>query len=638
MDLRAPAEAQTNERETVRNSSTSVPVVAGALPASALFDGPGRYRAGALLGRGGMGEVRLVSDQRIGREVAVKALRVRAAEGSEAWERFVREARVQGQLEHPAVVPVYDFGVDADGDPYFTMRRVQGESLETLLDRLAAGDEDTVARWSRRKLLSAFVQVCLAVDYAHARGVIHRDLKPGNIMLGEFGEVQVIDWGVARLLDEGADAKAKARLDPADLAEAPTAQFAAPRAQTAEGALMGTPMYMPLEQLTGDLGQIGPQTDVFALGMILYEIVALRSFHGDRSLGHIFDLALKGFEPRPSAVDPDCPEALDAACVRATRPDLASRTPSARALAEEVERYLDGESDRARRKELAAQHAERARSIVATLAGSSSAEARQEAMREALQALALDPALPEARAAFAALLTSLPDALPPPVERELEEKFHAARRRGLAVGGFGWAVWAASSPILLFLGVRSWSVVIGALSLCTLGIAETLWLRRKPALSRRHVLLYASTFAAFAAGMSAWMGPFVLVPTVAASLLMFGVVYGRAGERALMMAVSVLAVIAPLALEWLGVVSESYRFVPEGVLIVPRTLSLEPVRTTAALLWSCLGFITFPALLLGRLRDDLASAERRIALQAWQLRQLTEPRAEERSFIADAAG
>ncbi|MEZ4390614.1 MAG: hypothetical protein R3A48_05920 [Polyangiales bacterium] len=119
-----------------------------------------------------------------------------------------------------------------------------------------------------------------------------------------------------------------------------------------------------------------------------------------------------------------------------------------------------------------------------------------------------------------------------------------------------------------------------------------------------------------------------------APLRLFGVVYGRAGERARMMAVSALAVIAPLALERLGVGGESYGFVPEGVPIVPRTLSREPVRTSAALLGSCLGFMTFPALLLGRLRDDLASAERRIALQAWQLRQLLELRARRRAGAA----
>lgn len=570
-----------------------------------------------------MGEVRLSSDLRLGREVAVKSLRVPAGEGSDAWERFVREARVQGQLEHPAVVPVYDFGVDAKGEPYFTMRRVLGESLETLIERLAAGDAETSARWSRRRLLSAFVQVCLAIDYAHSRGVVHRDLKPANIMLGEFGEVQVIDWGVARLLGERGE-PARGRLDESSLADAPTARLQARRAQTAEGTLMGTPMYMPMEQLIGDTSQIGPQTDVFALGMILFEVIALRSFHGDRPLGELFELALKGVEPRPSTIDPSCPPELDEACARATRTDLSTRTPSARALAEEVERYLDGESDRARRAALAAEHGARAHELVRSLAGSSSAVPRQEALREALRSLALDPTQPEARAAFAALLTSLPDELPPPVERALEQKFHDARRRGLLVGGFGWAVWAASAPILYFLGVRDVSVVIGALSLCALGIAETLWLRRLPALARRHVLLYASTFALFAGGMSAWMGPFVLVPTVAASLLMFGVVYGRASERALMLAVSLLAVAVPLGLEELGAVGESYRFVPQGILIVPRALALEPVRTTAALLWSCLGFIAFPALLLGRLRADLATAERHIALQAWQLSSLTE--------------
>ncbi|MFO0626435.1 MAG: serine/threonine-protein kinase [Polyangiales bacterium] len=609
-------------RETRRDEGSSVPVNADAVPAARLADDRARYRAGALLGRGGMGEVRLATDTRLGREVAVKSLRVRAAEGSEAWERFVREARVQGQLEHPAVVPVYDLGLGPDGAAYFTMRRVQGESLEVILDRLAAGDPETVARWTLRKRLSAFVQVCLAVDYAHSRGVVHRDLKPANIMLGEFGEVQVIDWGVARVL-HGPGAPAAARA-PVTIGEEPTAEFVMPRAQTADGALMGTPMYMPLEQLAGDTGRIGPQTDVFALGMILYELLALRAFHAGRSLGQIFELALKGFSPRPSEVAPDSPAALDAVCVAATRHDLEGRTRTARALADAVEAFLDRESDQARRRALAAEHGARARDIVATLASSASAEDRREALRAALQALALDPAQPEARAAFAGLLTSLPNTLPARVAEELEAGFHAARRRGLLVGGFGWAVWAASTPILYYLGVREGEVVVGALALCALGLAETVWLRRKPALRGWHVLLYSATFAAFVAGMSAWMGPFVLVPTAAASLLMFGVVYGRAKERAAMIAVSVLAVTGPLVLEALGVVGASYRFVPEGVLLVPRSLSLPPFRTTVALLWSCLGFVCFPALLLGRLREDLARAERRIALQAWQLRQLSD--------------
>ncbi len=158
-----------------------------------------RYQPGELLGEGGMGEVRLARDARIGREVAVKTMRREI--GARGESRFLREARVQGQLEHPAIVPVYDLGVTRDGETYFTMKRVRGRSLDSILEALAAGELDTVAEFTRRRLLTAFSQVCLAVEFAHARGVLHRDLKPANIMIGDFGEVYVLDWGLAKVRD-----------------------------------------------------------------------------------------------------------------------------------------------------------------------------------------------------------------------------------------------------------------------------------------------------------------------------------------------------------------------------------------------------------------------------------------------------
>ncbi|MEO6417977.1 MAG: protein kinase, partial [Polyangiaceae bacterium] len=145
-----------------------------------------RYAAGELLGEGGMGEVRLIKDGRIGREVAMKVIRPGHGSRSDLRSRFLREARVQGQLEHPAIVPVYDLGVDPNGASYFTMKRVRGMTLEEVLDGLRKRDADATIEYSRRKLLTAFGSVCLAIDFAHARGVIHRDLKPGNVMLGGF--------------------------------------------------------------------------------------------------------------------------------------------------------------------------------------------------------------------------------------------------------------------------------------------------------------------------------------------------------------------------------------------------------------------------------------------------------------------
>src|SRR5262249_39471269 len=118
--------------------------------------------------------------------------------------RFLREARVQGQLEHPAIAPVYDLGRTEEGDAFFTMKRVRGRTMKDVIEALASGDEDTIQRFSRRKLLQAFSSVCQAVEFAHSRGVLHRDLKPSNVMLGDFGEVTVLDWGLAKILSSPA--------------------------------------------------------------------------------------------------------------------------------------------------------------------------------------------------------------------------------------------------------------------------------------------------------------------------------------------------------------------------------------------------------------------------------------------------
>ena len=146
------------------------------------------YQLGPLIGRGGMGEVVLAHDPDIGRDVALKRMK---AATPELVERFLREARIQARLDHPAIVPVHEVGRDADGVPFFTMKRVTGTTLEKQIETEKL-----------QRLLRAFIEVCLAIDFAHARGVVHRDLKPSNIMLGDYGEVYVLDWGVARVLDD----------------------------------------------------------------------------------------------------------------------------------------------------------------------------------------------------------------------------------------------------------------------------------------------------------------------------------------------------------------------------------------------------------------------------------------------------
>jgi len=203
-------------------------------PAGAL-ELDGRYQQRESLGAGGMGEVALCLDDRVGREVALKVLRPEVSSSRPARLRFLREARLQGQLEHPAIVPVHDIGVSPSGHDYFTMKRIRGFTLQEILIGIRQGVGPWRERYGTRRLLAAFGQVCLAIDFAHARGIVHRDLKPANIMFGDFGEVYVLDWGLAKVMDEvpeGEDAVA----GPLRLPEEP--------AVTRDGLVMGTIGYM----------------------------------------------------------------------------------------------------------------------------------------------------------------------------------------------------------------------------------------------------------------------------------------------------------------------------------------------------------------------------------------------------------
>ncbi len=293
----------------------------------------GRYALGEALGEGGMGVVTEALDTELRRPVALKTLADPDGAGRAQLARFVAEARITSQLDHPNIVPVHDLGVAEDGQLYFVMKRVNGRSLKEILADLRAGDPEALAAWPPRRLLNAFLKVCEAVAYAHGRGVIHRDLKPANIMLGEYGEVVVMDWGIARVLDGSEEQVVRdGGLD----------ELAVSR--TMDGAIIGTPGWMAPEQARGALDELDSRSDVWSLGAILYAVLTFRPPYEEKNPMRLLYESAKGppEDPRERApefaIDPD----VARLCLAALAIDKEDRPRNAGALASELEEVLAG--------------------------------------------------------------------------------------------------------------------------------------------------------------------------------------------------------------------------------------------------------------------------------------------------------
>ena len=230
--------------------------------------GPGRYQVLGEIARGGMGIVLKGRDPDLGRDVAMKVLHPGHAGDPAMIRRFIEEAQIGGQLQHPGILPVYELGLDADLRPYFTMRLVKGRTLAALLEERPDPAHDL------GRFLSVFEQVCQTVAYAHARGVIHRDLKPSNIMVGAFGEVQVVDWGLSKVLRQGGERQpGQGQPAGADEPHVTTVRTTGGGMPSQSGSIIGTPSYMSPEQARGEVDDLDEQADVFALGAILCEIL-----------------------------------------------------------------------------------------------------------------------------------------------------------------------------------------------------------------------------------------------------------------------------------------------------------------------------------------------------------------------------
>ncbi len=304
--------------------------------AGALADGQ-RFHILRPHARGGLGAVFVALDTELHREVALKQILDAHAEDAGSRQRFLLEAEVTGNLEHPGIVPVYSLGAFPGGRPYYAMRFIKGATLKEAIDRFhaAGASRHDAGRHSLElhKLLRRFIDVCNAVDYAHSRGVLHRDLKPGNIIVGRHGETLVVDWGLA---------KAVGKADPAAGERTLLPSSASSSSETLPGSALGTPAYMSPEQAEGLLDRLGPRSDVYSLGATLYCLLTGKPpFAGD--VAEMLRAVQNGTFAPPREVDPSIDRSLEAICLKAMALAPEDRYASAKALADDVERWMADE-------------------------------------------------------------------------------------------------------------------------------------------------------------------------------------------------------------------------------------------------------------------------------------------------------
>jgi serine/threonine protein kinase/tetratricopeptide (TPR) repeat protein len=305
-----------------------------------------RYRVLRPHARGGLGEVFVAEDTELHREVALKEIRPEHAGDRISRERFVLEAEITGGLEHPGVVPVYGLGQHGDGRPFYAMRFIRGDSLREAIARFHTADDSRPRDLGERniafrELLGRFVDVCNAIAYAHSRGILHRDLKPGNVMLGKYGETLVVDWGLANVM-KNEEMRRRGDEEKNSLASSLHLHISSSPDLTRLGTALGTPGFMSPEQAAGRLDQLGPASDVYSLGATLYALLTGQApFQGD-PITILRQVQNGDFLP-PRRRKPDVPPALEAVCLKAMALRPEERYTTALQLAEDIEHWLADE-------------------------------------------------------------------------------------------------------------------------------------------------------------------------------------------------------------------------------------------------------------------------------------------------------
>jgi serine/threonine-protein kinase len=438
--------------------------------------------------------------------------------------------------------------------------------------------------------------------------VIHRDLKPSNIMLGNYGEVYVLDWGLARIEAEAEPSSARTTGRPA-------------AGDTESGAMLGTLGYMSPEQMQGE--PVGPPTDIYALGAILFELLAREPLHprGMAAIANTLDQP----DCSPARRRPDrviAPE-LDEVCVAALSSRPGER-PSAHELADRIQRYLDGDRDLARRRTLAAERLAVARAAV----DSGDPGRRADAMRAAGQALALDPESQDAALLVGKLMIEVPSRLSESVRPRLRESDRELGARQHAIAAVAMASVLLFAPLVLWVGVRDW--ILFALVFALIGVMVV----QAAVNARRRSLSIAGIVAcsvAFVVVLSRFFGPFVIVPgiagTIAAALLSFPTLIDRPWIPIGAMATGF---VAPLICEATGAWSPTWAIIDNQLLSIPSAIALDPVAGATFLIVSNLSMIVIVGLLARSLAESRRDLHVRLDVQAWHLEQLL-PRPLDRS-------
>ncbi|MBI4569829.1 MAG: SUMF1/EgtB/PvdO family nonheme iron enzyme, partial [Planctomycetes bacterium] len=310
-----------------------------------LLEAPGageKYLVKGEIARGGMGAILRALDRDLRREVAMKVILPGASRNRSRLARFLEEGQVTGQLEHPNIVPVHELSKDPAGRYFFTMKLVRGEALDKILHRLAEKEEIAQEEYPLGRLLEVFLKVADAISFAHSKMVVHRDLKPANIMVGGFGEVLVMDWGLAKLIGH-ADGAAEEVVE--------SLRSEDDTMMTLDGSVAGTPSYMPPEQAAGRVNEIDERSDVYALGAILYEMLTLFPPYTGKNAREIVDKVLNRQIRSPLTRNPDRepPPELAAVAMKALSRQPADRYPSVEDMARDVRLFIEGRSVSAKR-------------------------------------------------------------------------------------------------------------------------------------------------------------------------------------------------------------------------------------------------------------------------------------------------